>query len=214
MKKQMLFKAIIAICVVFLAILAITLTPKTKPEVIAFPGIPDTEDSKLIRETIIQSYIIEGEAAMTFDTSSFSTVFVDDSRGAELSPSQLKFVQTITQQKSKTDFGYLTYKETYFTWWGQGAIAMEELQAKALREKRTLTNEEMQSLLASLSGMLPPARAESLEGDPNINFISITVNGDQSVAKFDDGLRTNEMTLIKLNEKWLISGNTILALHP
>lgn len=214
MKKQMLFKAIIAICVVFLAILAITLITKTKSEVIAFPGIPDTEDSKLIRDTIIQSYIIEGEAAMTFDTSSFSSVFVDDSRGAKISPSQLKFMQTITQQKSRTDFGYLTYKKGYFTWWGNGAIAMEGLQAKALEKNRALTDEEMQSLLASSSGMLPPARVESMDGEPKINFISITVDSDQGTAVFDDGLRTNEMTLVKINEKWLISGNKILALHP
>lgn len=196
MKKQMLFKALIAICVVLFAILAIRLTSKTKSEINAFPGIPDTEDSKLIRDTIIQSYIIEGAAAMTFDISSFSTVFVDDSRGAKISPSQLKFMQTITQQISRTDFGYLTYKKAYFTWWGNGAIAMEELQARALEENRALTNEEMQSLLATSSGMLPPARAESIESGPEINFVSIAVDNDQGVAIFDDGLRTNEMTLV------------------
>jgi hypothetical protein len=45
-------------------------------------------------------------------------------------------------------------------------------------------------------------------------FIAIAIDGDQSVATFDDGLRTNEMTLVKVDENWLIAGNKILALHP
>jgi hypothetical protein len=204
----------IVICLVIPALVVLAITSKTKLEVGAFPGIPDTEDSKLIQEKIRQSYKIEGEAAVTFDTSDFSLVFIDDSRGTELSSSQLKFVQDITQQTSKTYFGYLTYKKSYYSWWGKGEIAMEELQIKAEDEKRAITKEEMQSLIVSSSGMMPPARAESMGGEPELMFIAIAIDGDQSVATFDDGLRTNEMTLVKVDENWLIAGNKILALHP
>jgi hypothetical protein len=214
MKKNRPYILITLISMIILAV-ALFLRPMgSQSDVLAFLGITDNEDSKLIRETIIRSYKIENEAAMTFDNSKFPSVFIDDARGADLSSSQLKFVQNVTQQHLQTDFGYLTYKQTYFAWWSKGAIAMEELMAKANQEEHSITKEEVQDLIGSNSGLMPPARAEAVEEDPEIRFISLVIDGDQSVVTFDDGPRTNEMTLVKINGDWLIAGNRILALHP
>jgi len=60
---------------------------------------------------------------------------------------------------------------------------------------------------------MAPARSTSLQ-IPEIKFISITINDDHAIATFDDGPRTNEMTLVKVDGKWLIAGNKILSLHP
>lgn len=214
MKKNRQYVMILLISMIILALTAFTKQMGSESETLAFPGIPDNEESRRIQETIILSYKIESEAAITFDTSKFSSVYIDDARGADLSLAQLKFVQNVTQQQSKTDFGYLTYKLAYFAWWSKGALAMEELQAKAAKEERAIIKEEMQTLISSQSGLLPPARAESLEEETEIRFITLVIEGDQSVVTFDDGPRTNEMTLVKINGDWLIAGNRILSLHP
>ncbi len=70
----------------------------------------------------------------------------------------------------------------------------------------------MQSLIDSAM-RFAPARSTFSE-TPEIQFISIAVDGDQAVATFDDGPRTNEMTFVKIDGKWLIAGNKILALRP
>lgn len=213
MKKKNKLGLIFIISIVFIMLIAFAklMGPISKTE--ASPGVPNSEASRRIQETIVLSYVIENEAAMTFDTSRFATVFVDDDRG-DLSLDQLKFVQNVTQQINKTDFGYLTYKLAYYNWWSKGAIAMEELQAKAVEENRDITKEEIQKLIESQSGLLPPARAEFLIEEPNIKFISLTINEDLSTVTFDDGPRTNEATLVKINGSWFIAGNSILALHP
>ena len=205
---------IFVISIVFIVIIASTKLIGPISETKASPGIPNSEESRRIQETIILSYLIESEAAMTFDTSKFSSVFVDDDRDVDLSPNQLKFVQNVTQQKNMTDFGYLTYKLAYYNWWSKGAIAMEELQARAAEENRYITKEEVQKLIESQSGLLPPARAEFLVEEPNIKFISLTIDEDISSVTFDDGPRTNEATLVKINGSWFIAGNVILSLHP
>ena len=214
MKKNRPYVLIFLITLIVLALITFIRQMDSETKTFAFPGVPDNEDSRRIQDTIILSYKIEDEAAMTFDTSKFPSVFVDDARGGDLSSSQLKFMQNVTQQRLKTDFGYLTYKQVYFTWWSKGAIAMEELLAKAEQEERSITNEEVQDLIGSLSDTMPPARSESLEKEPEIKFISIVIEGDQSVVTFDDGPRTNEMTLVKINGDWLIAGNKLLALLP
>ena len=210
MKKKRLLLAIGIVCL--LALGAVGLSLAAKQDATAFVGVPDTEESLAIQETIKRSYEIEAEAATTFDTSAFASIFINDSRGGTLIPSQLKFMQDITNDSSKTDFGYLEYKMTYFDWWGQGAIALEELQSKTESEGRNPSQEEMQSLIDS-TGRMAPARSTSLQ-IPEIEFISITINDDYAIATFDDGPRTNEMGLVKVDGKWFIAGNKILSLHP
>ena len=210
MEKKRLLLATITIFLIVLGMTAFTLM--SRQEVRAFSGIPDTDDSRLIQETIVRSYKIEAETAMTFNTSGFASVFVNDARVGELIPTQLKFMQDITQNPSKTNFGYLEYKIAYYTWWGRGAESVEQLQAKVAKEGRNLTTEEMQSLVDS-TGRIAPYRS-TITKPPEIEFKSIVIDGDRAITTFDDGPRTNEMTLVKINGSWFIAGNKILVFHP
>ena len=207
MEKKKLFFTLLGF-VAFLTVVAVGLTPKKAAT--AFVGVPETADSEAIQETIIKSYRIEEKAAETFDTSAFDSVFVNDIRGRELSPGQTKLMQDITNQPSKTDFGYLDYKVAYFTSQGKKQAAWDELDAKIKKEKRDPTKEEIQTLADTSGRMLTLAEAEPAE----LRFISIAVDGEQAIATFDDGPRTNEMTLVRIDKKWFIAGNQILSMHP
>ncbi len=211
MEKKKLFFTLLGLAVV-LMVVVFALTPKKAAT--AFVGVPETADSKAVQETILKSYKIEDRAARKFDNfPDFESVFVNDLRGGELSLSTIKFIQEVTNQPSKTDFGYLDYKMAYFTSWGEGAAALDELDAKLKKEKREATEEELKALVDS-GGRTASYRTSEEEEPGTIKFISIAVDGDQAIVTFDDGPTTNEMTLVRIDKKWFIAGNKILSVHP
>lgn len=179
----------------------------------AYEGIPQTEDAKLIQEVVEKSYEIEAIAARTFDLSSFPSVFVNDPRGGELSSSTVEFVQSVYKDYSTQYFGYLDYKTAYYSWWKSGALRLEELQTNAAREKRSLTEDELRSLIDD-DGRIAMPRSQGTPLPPTLEFTSIEVEGDEAIVVFDDGLRVNQMVLVKIDAHWYIAGNRILSLHP
>ena len=207
MEKKKLFFTLLGLVVV-LMVVVFALAPKKAAT--AFAGIPETADSESIQETILKSYRIEEKAAGTLDTPAFDSVYVNDARGGELPPAAIEFIQETTNQPSKTDCGFLDLKVAYFISFSKKQAAWDELEAKAKKEKRNPTKEEMQALGG------PPGRnltlAESYPAE--IQFISIVVDGDQAIATFNDGPRTNEMTLVRIDKKWFIAGNKTLSVHP
>lgn len=91
---------------------------------------------------------------------------------------------------------------------------MEELQSKAINENRPITKEDIQKIIEASAGLIPPSRSEGDEDKPLIRFHSLTISGDVATVTYDDGPRTNESTLVKIEGSWYIAGNTILSLHP
>lgn len=175
-------------------------------------SIPDTTEAKEIQRTIEKAYMIEEIAARTFDTTEFAKVFINDPRGGKLDDSTLQFVEEVLGI-NRTSAGYLDYKLAYYKWWEAGAQKIEALQAKAQAEGRPLTPEEVSSLIDG-SGRIAMPRAQGPVSEIWLDFYSISINGDIAVAIFDDGPRTNRMTLVKVDGKWYIAGNEILAVHP
>jgi hypothetical protein len=165
----------------------------------ATPGVPDNEDSRLIQETIYRSYELQKQVVLTSDTSVFRTVFVNDARGGELSLAQIQRLQEATNQHSKTDFGYLDWQVDFFT-------------------LRLAPTPAQPSLESDVDGPVARPTAPGVlvlsSGAINLRFISIVIEGDRAVAIFDDGARTCEMVLVKLDGKWLIAGRKILRAYP
>lgn len=209
MKRVALITALLlAFCILALGAAS---SPKLSGEISR--NIPDTPDAKAIQQTIKVAYEIEEVAARTFDTSRFSEVFINDPRGGKLDDSTLKLVEEMLGRKDLTAAGYLDYKIAYYKWWERGAQKIEALQSKAEAEGRALTPEELYSLVDS-SGRIAMPRAQGPIQEVNLDFYSISIDGDVAVAIFDDGPRTNKMTLVKVNGRWYIAGNEILAIHP
>jgi hypothetical protein len=214
MKIKFSKKIIMLVAILFIGVFTCFVLLKSPIKSLASAAIPNNEDAKLIQEAIEYSYVLESEAATTFDTSNLIKVFVDDQRGAELSQEQLAFMQKVTNQPNTRYFGYLTYKTAYYNWWANGAIQMEELQSKAINENRPITKEDIQKIIEASAGLIPPSRSEGDEDKPLIRFHSLTISGDVATVTYDDGPRTNESTLVKIEGSWYIAGNTILSLHP
>jgi hypothetical protein len=176
-------------------------------------GIPQDTDAEQIKEVIKKRYEIEAKAGRTFDTTLFDSVFINDARGGELSPSTVDFIVSVTDDAIKSNYGYLDYKLAYYSWWKSGATKFEELKAKADNEKRGITREELASLIDKKGRMAMPR----LKGNfvPNqLNFISVEIQGGQATVVFDDGPRTNQMVMIRVDNKWYIAGNKFLSVHP
>lgn len=179
----------------------------------AYVGIPQTDDAKLLQETINKSYIIEAEAARTFDLTAFPSIFVNDQRGGDLSSSTVDFIRSVTGDYSSKNFGYLDYKIAYYSWWKSGALKFEALQTKALQENRNLTEEEIKSLVDE-KGRVAMPRSQDTRTSIELQFVSIEVEEDKAMVIFDDGLRTNQMVLVNINNQWYIAGNKFLSVHP
>jgi hypothetical protein len=175
-------------------------------------NMPDTTDAKEIQRTIEKAYAIEEIAARTFDTTEFAKVFINDPRGGKLDDSTLRFIKEVLGT-NLTSARYLDYKLAYYKWWEAGAQKIEALQSKAQAEGRPLTPEEVSSLIDS-SGRIAIPRAQGPTPEIWLDFYSISIDGDIAVAIFDDGPRTNRMTLVKVDGQWYIAGNEILAIHP
>lgn len=175
-------------------------------------GIPDIPEAREIQQTIEKAYEIEEIAARTFDTAEFAKVFINDPRGGKLDDSTLQFIKEV-YGADPSSAGYLDYKLAYYKWWESGAKKIEALQSKAQAEGRPLTSEELSSLIDS-SGRIAMPRAQGPIQKVNLYFYSISIDGDRAVAIFDDGPRTNRMTLVRVNGQWYIAGNEILAVHP
>ncbi|MCS7178877.1 MAG: hypothetical protein N0A03_06340, partial [Anaerolineae bacterium] len=151
-------------------------------------------------------------AARTFNTTEFAEVFINDPRGGKLDDSTLRFIEEV-YGTDLTSAGYLDYKIAYYKWWASGARKIEALQSKAQAEGRPLSPEELSSLIDS-SGRIAMPRAQGPIQKVNLQFHSISIEGDTAVVIFDDGPRTNRTTLVKVNGRWYIAGNKILAVHP
>jgi hypothetical protein len=178
-----------------------------------YQEVVQTQDNSQIQAVIKQSYILEAAAGKTFDISSFNQVFINDPRGGDLSSSTIDFVNSVFQYEIEGDLGYLDYKKAYYTWWKNGAIKYESLQQNAENENRILTTAELLSLVDE-DGRIPLQR---LQGDislPELVFISIEIHDDLAFVVFDDGPRTNKMTLVKIENDWFIAGNKFLSIHP
>jgi hypothetical protein len=176
-----------------------------------YKHIPDTAEAKDVMKTVERAYKIESKAARTFDLSEFSTVFINDSR-FPMDQATLQVVREMTGNLSLEWAGYLDYKMAYYTWWGEGAIRLETLKAKAKAENRKLTKEELQSLTDAYGRSAAPR----LEGEPkdSVRFISVDVNGDLAYAVIEYGAWTSELTLVLVNEDWHIADIKGLAFRP
>ena len=179
----------------------------------AYPGIQQTKEVDEIEKVIEASHVAEASAGRDFDTSKFQKIFINDPRGGELSQSTVEFIESFGQGDHKTSYGYLDYKLAYYLWWEKGALQLETLLTKIKNGNRKMTKDEMISLLDQ-KGRLAMPRLKGEIVKKNLFFISIEVIGDMAVAVFDDGPRTNQMTLVKVENQWFIAGNKILSVHP
>lgn len=208
------YQKILIICLALTIIISLYFIFSNTAGADASSSIEDSIETRQIENVIVNSYEIEIAAANTFDTTAFASVFVNDSRGGELSRSTSTFVNSVSESNdSGANPGYLDYKLAYYNWWKEGALKIELLHSKAIREGRSLTKDELKTLVDK-DGRLAMPRGQINDRSVVLQFISISIENDVATIVFDDGPRTNQMTLVKIKDEWLIAGNVIQAVHP
>lgn len=191
---------------IVLIIIALGLSSAT-----AIYKIPNTSETREITKTIERAYRIEAEAALTFDTTAFPTVFINDPRFPSDAP-MLEVVRDMTHNSALEAAGHLDYKLAYYTWCRDGVLQLEELQKKATVENRELTKAELQSLRDS-KGRTAPARAEGPIKLLPLKFISIEVNEDVATVIVNDGPTITQITLVLVDGQWYIAQSNVLIVN-
>jgi hypothetical protein len=209
MKKYLFF--LFAVILV-LATLSFTNTSSVAKQVEPTTTILDTADAREIMKTIEKSYEIEMKALYTNDFSKFPMVFINDPR-YNINSYLLQAVRELSNNPSLKSAGWLDYKMAYWSWRVNGAIRAEALFAKAKSENRGLTHKEQASLVDSYGRSAPPRHPKEKLEKIYLEFISVNVNGDIATAVLDEGPRTIELTLVRVDEKWYIAASKTLLVN-
>jgi len=174
--------------------------------------IPDTPEAQEIMQRIETVYDIEAEASYLFDITKFLDVFINDPRYV-VNPDALEFIRTATDNPSLETAGYLDYKVAYYDWWKEGTLRFNALREKAIAENRNVTDDELNTFLASKWGKIPGQVKDPMR-HWKIKFTSIKIDGDIATVILDFGARTKELILILVDGQWYITGETGISLYP
>ena len=170
----------------------------------------DTPDTKDIIRLIETAYDVEAEAAYSFNTEKFSTVFINNSNHVVV-PEKLEFIRFFINDPVLEKAGYLDYKTAYYNWWSDSTSRFEALKEKAKAENREVTQEEINSFIDSKWSMAP-ARGESPERKNLLRFISIEIINDTATVYLNDGYQLVILYLVRVDGQWYIAGNKELTL--
>ena len=175
------------------------------------PVLPLPADLQAVVATIERAYLLEAQAARTFDLSEFPDVFSNDPRW-EVGEATIQTVRELTRNPDLETAGYLDYKLAYYSWWRDGALRFEAVHATAEAEGRGLTVEESRSLVDETGRVAAPRRADPIE-EIHLDIQFVHVYGDLATVILDDGPFTSEKTLVLVNGHWYIAGSKNLASH-
>ncbi len=184
--------------------------PKLHPAVTTDPA-----DVAAIKEVIQRSYDVMGQAAQTFDTAQFPSVFAND-KATVLNKGQLTYLGQSEKRlgKSFTDPGWLSYKLAFFEEWHVGAQSLEQAEQKARSANRAMTADELRALQGFSGSAQPPApRGTAPTHRTTVSFSSITVDGARAEVICDDGAVTYLRALVKTPDGWRIVGERYLDYH-
>ncbi len=154
----------------------------------------------------MHSYELTGNAARTFDTSPFPSVFIDDPKVS------LDTWQVETMAKAHAQgIGMLSYELAFFSEWKHGAEQLEQLATKAKAEGREMTRDELQAVNDS-SAVPAPRRTDPIYL-PTITYSSFVVNGNQAEVIFNNQAQTLKYFCVNTKDGWRIAGIRVLATY-
>lgn len=209
MKKRSAFMVLL----IGLLLILVSSTASTSKTILTGTGFQQSEETDELIKLIESSYQIEAQAGRDFDISGFKNIFINDSRGGALAESTMNFIKSVDPDSFKDSYGYLDYKIAYYKWWKDGALKIETILESIKNKDRRMSESEIQFLL-DVNGRTSMPRLKGEIISNALSFTSIHINGDIATVIFDDGPRTNQMTLVKVDHEWFIAGNKILSVHP
>lgn len=181
------------------------------------PTILVNTDNEFVIQTLEKACEIEEQAIWTFETKDFATVFVNDPR-FPVPPDTLSFVQSIMNDTSITDVGYLDYRLAYFQWRKEGALRWNTISEKMKMENRNeMTVDERATLMSPTGVMYPPPPSPELKGNVPCTYAiqSVTIEKDIATVVAARGATTDEWKLVKRDDgRWYIAARRVILKHP
>ncbi len=168
--------------------------------------IPDTPEAKAIIATLERAHYIRAVAARTFDMGEFSEVFINTS-DFKANNSQRALIENVFGIESAKNAGYLTYMQSYYSAWQEGASLIQSIEGQdlSLQERDELLRSNQDKIIA-------PARQDPI-GKIKLTYESIAINGDKAVVRYDSPSAYREAILVKVDGKWFVANITVIKVH-
>lgn len=183
------------------------------PQAKAYPGVPDTPDTKQIIAVMERAYQLIGRASHSFDVSEFPAVFVDTDDYQITDEQREAIAATLGVPNSDVgNVGYLTAMQLKYVSMGRGANLLREAMEKAKAENRQLSSTELQDLAKANHGQLP-SLGSPITNKAVLTFESIVVEGERAIVRYDDGAALQEAIVVKVNGRWLIASIVPIWIH-
>ncbi|MBC7228124.1 MAG: hypothetical protein H5T61_13000 [Thermoflexales bacterium] len=178
------------------------------------PKTPEGPEEKQIAETILEAYRLFAYADMTFDTSKFDTVLIDDPRFPLRSENTLEVIKAFGYIPPGA--GMLTYMRAWYRNWERGALLLEGAERKAWTEGRKgISAEELNEIEEKLGYEPVFKRPEPVPSgwEKWFVFYKFDIRGDVAMCLYDDGGVLRQAFLVMKEGKWYIADNIPLWSH-
>ncbi len=185
------------------------------PELLT-PGPPKLPEGleKEIAETILEAYRLFAYADITFDTSKFDTVLIDDPRFPLRSEDIWEVIKAFGYIPKGA--GELTYMRAWYKNRKRGAVLLEEAERKAKAEGREgISAEEFNAIKEKLGYEPVFRRPEPMppEWETWFVFYKFDIRGDVAMCLYDTGGTLEQAFLVRKDGKWYIASFVPIWVH-
>jgi len=209
MSKKMFMYISLGICIITL--LGLAYHTSHSSTVVAAVPVPDTPQNREIMEVMERAYELINSASQSFDTSLFSSVFID-TPDYKLTDEQRDAISSVLGEEAAQNGGYLTAMKAQYIARKKEAGLLKDVLDKARAENREMTAEELQEVVIKNNGRVPAIIASN-ETKAKLIYESIEISGERAVVRYDDGAALQEAILVRVDGQWFIAGITPINIH-
>lgn len=179
------------------------------------------EDRQAVQAAVEKFYSILIEVGATKDVGKFSEILLD-SPDRHLDERTRQSIEQGMGKAVAANAGYLTAMQSKYSTSFKVSSLLADALEKAQAENRELTQDEREQIRLANGGVPPPAiqknsstsTANSVMGDHYvIDFISIVVNGDTAIVKYDNQMALEIANLTRKNDRWFVTCVTPIYIH-
>lgn len=207
------YRNIVVLTVLVALVSTIYLATRAQADVTTWPELkvdtqPTQTDLRDIQAVLRHSTLVTNQAAVTGDTSLFSTVFVDDA-SAPLHTEQkqrLLEIHRLTsdgQEATVENAGWLTYMDSVY---------QREYTERALPDEATAAD-QIQTQPTPLPRTGAQLGISPQEEELTFEKVIVDVDHKRAYVVYNDGISLREAFLIKTSEGWKIAGGWLLRSH-
>lgn len=207
----MMKKKLIAISLVLLTLIVSMVYMGTNR--VPAMATPNSQDTHEIQAVIERSYTVISEALRNGgDVSEFETVFTNTADFSYANEEERAFVALVLGPDKAAAGGYLSAMQAKYIAYGCAVQLLKDTEQIAKQENRDVTTTEYKAIQENCYGVIPPSLSDD-DSPPQLEFKTITIEGDRVTAQYDGGSALLEATLVRENGRWLIANIKPIEVH-